>query len=177
MGDGLSFELSEEFVARPFGLLLKLSGATIADVAVARTAMEPVAARHLAESGNHSAYNELERMVENDIRAAYESGNLAEVSARFHRRMVELSGNATLSMIAGMLHETAEKHYAAAIKRKRTVAADDYHKVIRSYRRLIEFLRAGDGDKAEAHWRSHMEKSRAVTLKGLESVKVRDIID
>lgn len=35
-------------MARPAGLLLELSGATIADVLVARSAIEPVAARLLA---------------------------------------------------------------------------------------------------------------------------------
>ena len=40
-----------EIVARPAGLLLELSGATIADVMVARAGIEPMAARLLAESG------------------------------------------------------------------------------------------------------------------------------
>jgi len=166
-----------ESVTRPFGLLLKLSGATIGDVTVARTAIEPLSARYLAESGNHRAYDELEHMVENDLPAAYESGNLAEISARFHRRIVELSGNATFGMIAGMLHEIAEKHTAVAIRLKRGVPVADYDNAIRSYRRLIELLRAGDGEKTEAHWRRHMENSRAWTLEGLESVEVGDIID
>src|SRR6202171_4772895 len=40
-----------EIVARPAGLLLEMSGATIADVMVARCGIEPVAARLLAEFG------------------------------------------------------------------------------------------------------------------------------
>src|SRR5215216_7026264 len=50
-----------EIVARPAALLLELSGATIADVMVARAGIEPMAARLLAESGNAEAFDELEK--------------------------------------------------------------------------------------------------------------------
>ncbi|HEV7851078.1 MAG TPA: GntR family transcriptional regulator, partial [Mycobacterium sp.] len=40
-----------EIVARPAGLLLALSGATLADVMTARIAIEPAAAKLLAEDG------------------------------------------------------------------------------------------------------------------------------
>jgi GntR family transcriptional repressor for pyruvate dehydrogenase complex len=164
-----------EVVARPAGLLLELSGATVADVMVTRIAIEPLAARLLAERGDTAAYDELEKMLEEEIPAAWEAGNLAEVSARFHRRLVELSGNAALSIIAGMVHELTERHTAAAIKRKRTVTQADYDMLRRSNRRLINLLRAGDGDKAEAHWRRHMERTRELVPRSLETTKVRDI--
>src|SRR5215211_4096281 len=139
-----------EIVARPAGLLLEVSGATIADVMVARAAIEPVAARLLANEGTSHAIDELESILTQDIPAAYQSGRMAQVTARFHRRLVELSGNATLSMIAGMLHEITERHTAAAINERRSVPKAHYEKLVRSYRRLIELVRAGDGDEAEA---------------------------
>ena len=104
------------------------------------------------------------------------AGRLATATANFHRRMVELSGNATLSMIAGMLHEITERHTAEAI-RKRKVPDAQYQKLLRSYRRLIELLRAGDADEAEAHWRRQLDIAGKLTLHGQESVKVRDVMD
>lgn len=166
-----------EIVARPAGLLLELSGATLADVMVARAAVEPLSARLLAESGSKAAFDELESILNEGIPAARESGDLARVAARFHRRLVELSGNATLAMIAGMLHEITAKHTAAAIRRQRSVSDEDYRRLVRSFRRLIDLTRSGDGEKAEAHWRRHMENARSLLIRGLESVKVRDIID
>ena len=86
-----------EIVARPAGLLLELSGATIADVLVARSGIEPMAVRLLAESApSGAAVDELEDMLAQDIPAGWQSGRLAEATGEFHRRMVELSGNATL---------------------------------------------------------------------------------
>src|SRR5271167_661366 len=52
-----------EIVARPAGLLLELSGATLADVMTARIAIEPAAAKLLAVSGTVDAHNELDRLV------------------------------------------------------------------------------------------------------------------
>src|SRR3954452_18570152 len=56
-----------EIVARPVGLLLELSGATIADVMVARAGIEPMAARLLAESGTVDAFDELDKMLADHI--------------------------------------------------------------------------------------------------------------
>src|SRR5881397_2852890 len=58
-----------EAVAKPAGLLLELSGATIADVMVARAGMEPMAVRLLAESGTSEAFDELDEMLAEHIPA------------------------------------------------------------------------------------------------------------
>jgi GntR family transcriptional regulator, transcriptional repressor for pyruvate dehydrogenase complex len=165
-----------EIVARPAGLLLELSGATIADVLVARTGIEPIAARLLAESANPEALDELDSMLADQIPAGWQSGRLAEATGEFHRRMVELSGNATLTIIAGMLHEITVRHTAFAIKERRQVSKADYEMLTRSYRRLMTLLRDGDGAAAETHWRKHLDAARGLLLKGLETVKVRDVM-
>jgi GntR family transcriptional repressor for pyruvate dehydrogenase complex len=165
-----------EIVARPAGLLLELSGATIADVMVARSAIEPTAARLLAQTGTPAGFGELSSILTDDVPVAWESGRLAQTSAWFHRRMVELSGNATLGLIAGMLHEITERHTAAAINEKRSIPQAQYQRLARSYGHLIDHLRAGDADEAEAHWRRHMANSQELLLSGRETVKVRDVM-
>lgn len=165
-----------EIVARPAGLLLELSGATIADVLVARSGIEPMAVRLLAESATPAALDELEGMLVRDVPAGWESGRLAEATGNFHRRMVEMSGNATLTIIAGMLHEITVRHTAFAIREHRRVSKADYDKLTRSYRRLMTLLRAGDGAAAEAHWRKHLDTASGLLLKGMETVKVRDVM-
>jgi GntR family transcriptional repressor for pyruvate dehydrogenase complex len=166
-----------EIVARPAGLLLELSGATIADVMVARAGVEPIAVRLLAEAANPAAYDELEGMLVEDIRAGWDAGRLAETTGEFHRRVVELSGNATLTIIAGMLHEITVRHTAFVMKEGgRKVSKADYDKLTKSYQRLITLLRSGDGAAAEAHWRMHLDTARPLLLKGLETVKVRDVM-
>jgi DNA-binding FadR family transcriptional regulator len=165
-----------EIVARPAGLLLELTGATISDVMVAQAGIEPMAARLLAESGTAQAFDELDKMLAEHIPSGWQSGRLAETTGDFHRRMVELSGNATLAIIAGMLHEITVRHTAFLFKERRPVSKADYDKLMRSYARLMKLLRAADGAGAEAHWRKHLDVARGLLLEGLETVKVRDVM-
>ncbi len=165
-----------EIVARPAGLLLELSGATIADLLTARSGIEPMAARLLAASGSTEAYDELERMLADDIPAGWQSGQLAEATGAFHLRVVQLSGNATLSIVAGMLHEITVRHTAFVFNERRPASKDDYDKLTRSYRRLLKLMRAGDAAGAESHWRRHLDTTRELLLQGLESVPVRDVM-
>lgn len=165
-----------EIVARPAGLLLELSGATIADLLTAKAGIEPMAARLLAESGAGDAFDELEQLLEELVADGHESGRLAESTGLFHLRVVQLSGNETLSIVAGMLHEITVRHTAFVFKERRPVSKADFDKLIRSYRKLLQFLRAGDGAGAEAHWRRHLDTTRELLLTGLEGVKIRDVM-
>lgn len=163
-----------EIVARPACLLLELSSATLADVMTARLAIEPPAVKILAEEGTDEAHNELADIIDG-IPAAHEAGQLASAVAYLHWRLVELSGNTTLGMLAGMLHEISERHTSSAI-RQQTVRKAQYEKMIKSYDRLLHLVTARDGTAAELHWRRHMENSANVLLKGHETAKVRDIL-
>lgn len=165
-----------EVVARPAGLLLELSGATIADLLTAKSGIEPMAARLLAESGTVEAFDELESMLEQLIADGWRSEHLAETTGAFHLRVVQLSGNATLGIVAGMLHEITVRHTAFVFKERRPVSKTDYEVLVRSYRKLMQFLRAGDAAGAETHWRKHLDKTRELLLTGLESVPVRDVM-
>lgn len=165
-----------EVVARPAGLLLELSGATIADLLTAKSGIEPMAARLLAESGSAEAFDELEEMLAALITEGWRSERLAETTGAFHLRVVQLSGNATLSIVAGMLHEITVRHTAFVFKERRPVSKADYGTLMRSYRRLMQYLRAGDAAGAETHWRKHLDKTRELLLAGLESVSIRDVM-
>ncbi|MET7770907.1 GntR family transcriptional regulator [Nocardia sp. NPDC005366] len=169
-----------EIVARPASLLLELSGATVADVFVAREAIEPDVARILADEGTDEDFDELERLVDEEIPAAFASDNLAAGTSAFHLRMVQLSGNATLAIIAGMLHEITERHTEAVILETRAdkeFYESSYKLEIRSCRRLIKLLRARDADGAFEHWKKHMVNARLSLMKGRENVQVRDILE
>ena len=115
-------------------------------------------------------------MLEGLATVDHQSDRLAESTGAFHLRVVQLSGNATLGIVAGMLHEITVRHTAFVFNERRPVSRDDYEKLMRSYRKLLQFLRAGDADRAEAHWRKHLDTSRELLLTGLESVPVRDVM-
>jgi GntR family transcriptional repressor for pyruvate dehydrogenase complex len=165
-----------EIVARPAALLLELSGATLADVMTARMAFEPPAARLLAEIGTEEAHVELARLVD-EIPQASEAGELATATANLHRRMVELSGNATLGIIAGMLYEISVRHTSTAIHRAQKVPKAEYTRLLKSYGHFVELVTARNGAGAESHWHLHMEVAATALLKGYEKTKVLDIMN
>jgi GntR family transcriptional regulator, transcriptional repressor for pyruvate dehydrogenase complex len=165
-----------EVVARPAGLLLAIAGTTLTDVTTARIGIEPYAAGLLAAHGSEKSHRELLRLIE-EIPGAWEAGRLATASTELHHRLVELSGNATLTIIAGMLHEIFERHMTAAFKgANNRVPKAQFNRLMRSYRRLGDLVSARKSAEAEAHWRKHMENASAALLKGNEKTKVRDII-
>lgn len=166
-----------EIVARPAGLLLELSSATLADVLSARVVIEPPAARLLAERGTDEARNELDRLV-SDMPRALAACDLAHASAHLHRRMVELSGNVTLGIIAGMLDQISVRHVSAAIvDAHNTMPKAKADRLLRSYARLVHLVKARDGAEAEAHWLRHMENSAAELLNVCTKTRVRDVMD
>lgn len=165
-----------EIVARPAGLLLELSGTTVAEVMRAREVIEPAAAEMLAETGDTNAFDELQSIIDNELDEAYENGTMAQASVWFHRRIVELSGNSAMAMIAGMLSEIAERHIANTIDGG-PMPRSQYTKLIRSYQKLVDLVRAGDGAEAAAHWQRHMKNSNQALLAGHETTRVRDVMD
>jgi DNA-binding FadR family transcriptional regulator len=164
-----------EIVARPGALILEISGATLGDVMTARIGIEPIAARLLAETGTEGARKELDHLV-SAIPQAWAAGELGQASANLHLRMVELSGNAALSMIAGMLHEIAARHTTDAVHSHQHATKEQYNKLLRSYRRLVQLVNDLNGAGAEAHWRRHMENASTELLRGYENTRVRDIM-
>jgi len=170
-----------EVVARPASLLLELAGATVADVYVAREAIEPAAARLLAETGSDEAIDELERLVDETIPAAFAEGTFGQAAAELHLRMVQLAGNASLALIAGMLHEIYERHTMnvtrESMQRDAADYEDNYKLFVRSQRKFIRILRARDGDAAFTHWQKHMAAVRELVVGGREDTQVRDILD
>lgn len=165
-----------EIVARPAGLLLELSGATIADVTIARSSVEPTVVRLLTEQGDTEVFDELDTMLAEYVPSGYESGRMAETTGDFHLRMVELSGNATLAIIAGMLHEITVRHIAFAMRENRPMSKADYDILMRSYRRLMTLMRSGNAAAAEAHWRKHLDTANSLLFEGMEDLKVRDVM-
>jgi len=162
-----------EIVARPASLLLQVSGATIGDVMAARAGIEPVAAKLLAQRGTPSEFDELDSIFAERMSAARDVIRLTETTSEFHRRLVDLSGNVTLSIMAGMVYEITERNAPAAPQTRGMLTQNRRQQLLGPYRRLIVLLRARDGTAAEAHWRRHIGTVRDLLPPNHVNVKVR----
>jgi len=99
-----------------------------------------------------------------EIPAAREAGHVASASANLHRRVVELFGDTTLSLLAGMLDEIRTPRELNT--GHQTVSKSRYEKTMKSYLRLVELVVVRDGGAAEIPWRKYMETSAYVPLTG-----------
>ncbi len=150
-----------EVAARFAGLVLQYRGATLADVFQARTMIEAPAARMLASS-KHRA--EIARQLQAFGDAHAEDLRNPARAPGFHRLVVELTGNQTLILLAGMLEDIAE---AAAIswERQNPPSLPEAQRAHRGHQKVIELIRAGASEKAEAFWRAHLDQVGTVLMK------------
>ncbi len=165
-GDSLPSEtvLMEMFgVSRP--TLREMSGTTIADVYEARMATEPAAAGLLAARRTQQDLDDLNACVEHLIGLVESDEHFRDADAwsqatqRFHDLILERAGNRTLAVQAGVLREVVAMHLSTVVMRTfdHPDTQDQFRKLVRSYRKLVLLIDAGDAEGAERHWRTHME--------------------
>ena len=151
-------------VAGLFGMVLMLAGTSIGDVWDARLTIEPTAIRRLAEAASDIQLAALDRELD-QVRAAaaLDPRSFHRAGVRFHVRLVELSGNRTLTALIGMLAEIIERELANAVA-EIGPDSDEVHRAnrraLRGYENIAELIRAGNGPGAEQAWREHMTTAR-----------------
>ena len=158
LGGIIVHEPDERMTARTAALVLQARNVSLADVYEARTLLEPVAVRVVASlRARRSAVTELRQLIKQEVRVILDPDAFGPANARFHERLVALSGNQTLTIVAEMLNEVVTRAVTAISK---TGPAPDSaatrRRGIRSQERLVELIEAGKASAAEEHWRTHM---------------------
>jgi len=169
-----------EAAAPIFGLLLTLNNTTVYDVYEAQTVIQPPAVRRLAEHGSDSDHDALELAVE-QVRAALHDGGVSFglATVRFHRRVVELAGNQTLSLVTALLGEVMSRHVAALYAESRLTSAEltaRNRRALRAYQKLLRLVRSRDAAAAEAFWIEHMRVASGYLLMNTNAAQ-RQVID
>lgn len=112
-----------------------------------REAVEPAAARLFASTGGTARREELSAAAA-ELALAAEARSLPRFTAadqRFHRILVEGSGNAVLAQLLGTLAAALDSRYGSGVPTF-TAATD---RAVDQHRRLAEAIAAGDADLAE----------------------------
>lgn len=166
-------------VARSTGLILQAMGATIGDVYLARTLIEPEAAKLAAEVRPAQAAAALREALAFGIEAtrmAETSDDLEKVrvaTIAFHRVLLEQSGSITLTVIACAIEDVVDQHKDFVYRKqapelfKERIGHIQYG--LRSQERLIRLIEAGNGDAARDHWRKHMTNAGTFWLDSIAS--------
>ena len=168
--------------ARYAGFALRAAGATLRETYEAQLAFEPYAVRLLAERRTPEVMAELEARQEalEALRGPARGHERSAALARYHLLLVTLTGNRTLMVMAEMLARVLETHQARC---EPALTDADRHGMSparfrelgpRSIRKLLGFIRNGDADAAEAHWRVHLRNAAKYWLTGADAGAVID---
>lgn len=148
---------NERNTARTASLVLRSRNVPLSDVYGARVFFEAPAARAIAESSTrHVAAAELSDLIARQEASIDDPEEFARVNTAFHQRLVTLTGNETLAVVAEMLNEIVTSAVRTVSRHRGETPAAVRRRGLRSQRKLVELIEAGDGDASEAHWRTHM---------------------
>jgi DNA-binding FadR family transcriptional regulator len=163
--------------ARTAALVLQSRNVSLADVFEARGMLEPLAAKTVASSRRRkAAANELMLLIDEERAALEDPEAFGHANARFHERLVALTGNQTLSILTEMLDEIVVRAVTAVSRGEDNVGSiATRRRGIRSQEHLVELIRSGQAQEAEDHWRSHMSIVGRVML-GQGSKTVIDLL-
>src|SRR4051794_28149758 len=166
-------------VADLFGMILMLSGTTIGDVWDARLTIEPPAVRRLAETATREVVKKLEAELESVRSMIDDPLEFPKAGVRFHVKLVELSGNHTLTTVIGMLSVIIERELTKSMLE---IGADTDEvrradkRAMRGYEKIVELIKARDGEAAEQAWRDHMKSARRYVARTQKQNRVIDLL-
>ena len=151
---------NDDVAARYAGLILEHRGTTVADVYQASAILEPPCAALVARKRTPADVKELREVYARAEAVKDQPLALLEAQDAFHQALVQLTGNQTMMVLAGMLRnivDLANEAYVSAeasLPEQRKAAL----KGQRAHDRLIQLIEAGDADGAQALWRRHLEQ-------------------
>jgi len=166
-----------DVAARYMSFVLEASGVTLDDVYSARVLIEPAAVRQMVESSGKKAAVPLQEALDNLVTNQDDEKLYGFYLAQFHRKVVELAGVRTLSLLMDLVQSVLE-NYFSTVTRMAAAEIDvkaSKRKGIRSKEKLIELVQAGDAAEAEAHWRKHLQLSRQVMLRWIPGSSQFDV--
>jgi GntR family transcriptional regulator, transcriptional repressor for pyruvate dehydrogenase complex len=158
-GGVVAHEPDQRMTARTAALVLRARNVSLADVAEARSLLEPIAARKIAllpARARRAATARLAALVDAEEAAIGDPEAFGAANARFHEGLVIEAGNQTLGIVIEMLDEVVTRAVTAVSRAgDATGSLSTRQRGIRSQRRLLTLLEEGVVAAAEERtWRS-----------------------
>lgn len=146
-----------DHIAQGVALHLQVRQVSYRDLEEARQVIEPALAGRLARTRTAADVAYVRARVEEAALAA-RSGNIerfAAAAAAVHQGIIDRAGNTTLATMSEMLGELVTTFYLRA-SRQAGGDKERFERAVRSYRRLLRLVEAGDSGAAEEHWRKQL---------------------
>jgi DNA-binding FadR family transcriptional regulator len=141
------------------GALLQYRGTTLSDLYEARTHLEAASVEMLARKRSAADLRRLDIAVSESEAALPDPVAYAEKhEIQFHRLLIELAGNQTMTVLLEMLLSISELHNQTFLRNHPLddASEESARAAQRAHARLVELIRAKSADKAVALWRQHL---------------------
>lgn len=163
------------------GLTLQSRGATLSDLAQARSELEPVCAGFAAgrdPEARAAIVARLNELVDENESHLGESYAFTESALKFHQAIVDLSGNVTVSLLAGAIEVvwgSQERLWAEQATTEGGYPDPEYQvEVLRAHRRVIGAIAGGEPEAAARSMRTHLAKSQLYVSTDNRTINVLD---
>jgi DNA-binding FadR family transcriptional regulator len=148
-----------EKAAHYAGLLLEYRQATTADVFTAAAAIEGPCVAMLARNRSAGDLKRLREAVGAERDVSGDAGQLLELQNEFHRLVIDMAGNQTLTVLSDVLRhiiELATQSYVDVDGGSSPSSAAGAATATRTHAKVVELIADKDAAGAEALWRKHI---------------------
>jgi GntR family transcriptional repressor for pyruvate dehydrogenase complex len=144
-----------EPAATALAVSLQLQHVTLGDLDATRRIIEPEAAAMLARNHTPAALDALNEAIDHASAAAEADDTVAfgEAAVRVHEAVLENTGSPTFGTLSRLLHQLVRGYYATRASRSDQKLM---RRAVRSYRKLVALVEAGDDEAAKQHWHKQM---------------------
>lgn len=168
-------------IARSTALLLQLRGTTLSDVLEARAAIEPIAARLVAERHSPEVLAILREYHQAELDDSLDARTRIARSWRFHNAIVEGCGNTSLSVLIGVLSTIIDQHHmliSSRLSQELRGSQGPYlHVIVEHHGGVLDLIEASDGHGTEELWRQHMLEARQSVDRQLGDDRSTTLVD
>jgi DNA-binding FadR family transcriptional regulator len=167
-------------VTSQVGMFLQTAHATLADVWLARTMIEPPAAALLAASRNAEALSALEANIA-AARAASKTdiARYGELTAEFSHLITQHCGNKTIHLLASLIYDIIRRQHEDVTARTFSDSRVDKlrQENIRGREKAVELMRISTPAETESFWRAHLERMRDLVLIAYRGSATIDVLN
>ena len=163
-----------DVVARYAGLYLQSRNARLADIFEARKLIEPAAAALLTKRRPRAIIAELKEMLAEAEANVEDSEAYSHHAAAFHLKVIEGSGNETLALIGRVIYQVMDAYLVNVTGAGYVVALAKQG--LRSEKKLLRLVEAGDVEGAEAHFKSHIASAERILRKNIGARSIIEVL-
>lgn len=156
---------STERAAHYSAMVLATAGTTLGELHETRLMLEPTLVMQLTRTRSRKLFDSLERELEAGGLAlsAGELGLAARRFNNFHTMLIEASCNRALRLIVGIVRSLSDRSIDVLTETSRggeVALRRNLQKTYDAYHQLLELMRSGKDEDAQAFWRKYMERAQ-----------------